>query len=44
MAYRHTTDPNNSHYKEGRRMAVEIDFDHTLAEAQVNILYISFIV
>ncbi|XP_072223938.1 uncharacterized protein [Leuresthes tenuis] len=34
MAYRHTSDPNNPHYKEGRRMAVEIDFDHTLAEAQ----------
>ncbi|KAK0133340.1 hypothetical protein N1851_031157 [Merluccius polli] len=34
MSYRHTPDRNSPAYKEGRRMAVEIDFDRTLAEAQ----------
>ena len=44
MSYRHTLDPNNPHYKEGKRMAVLIDADHAIAEARVSILYISFIV
>ncbi|KAK0135449.1 hypothetical protein N1851_028716 [Merluccius polli] len=34
MTYRYISDPKHPHYKEGRRKAVEIDFDHTLAEAR----------